>query len=256
MARAPFSITTSERTNTEAGSLPAFTNTRWIGRASAAPSATWITAPSPMNAVLSATATSSVGTSLPRCATRCGSPAASRLRHRADGEARFQIGKIGEFRHEGAIDEHDRARLDRSERGDRLPGARLRGRIGHARERLGVAHERAQVGIFPLLDAAVRQPFGLEAPESIFAQRSDRRRARKRALHRGEIRRQRGFGRSLDRADLDVHRNLTPPRPGIARSRWLRARAPAPCRRSSRCGPSRARAPRPARCSRAGAGSA
>ena len=35
------------------------------------------------------------------------------LRHRADGEARFQIGKIGEFRHEGAIDEHDRTRIDR-----------------------------------------------------------------------------------------------------------------------------------------------
>src|SRR6476659_4573184 len=78
IARAPLSITTSERTKTEAGSLPAFTKMRWIGRASATPSATWITAPSPMNAVLSATATSSVGTSLPRWATRCGSPPASR----------------------------------------------------------------------------------------------------------------------------------------------------------------------------------
>ena len=256
MARAPFSITTSERTNIEAGSLPAFTNTRWIGRASAAPSATWITAPSPMNAVLSATATSSVGTSLPRWARRCGSPPASRCaiepmvrpvsrsaRSESSGTKAPSTKTIARASIEG-------------ERGDRLPGARLRGRIGHARERLGVAHERAQVGIFPFLDAAVRQPFGLEPPESVFAQRSDRRRARKRALHHGEIRRQRGFGRSLDRADLGVHRNLTPPRPGIARSRWLRARAPAPCRRSSRCGPSRARAPRPARCSRAGAGSA
>ena len=178
------------------------------------------------------------------------------LRHRADREAGFQVGEIGELRHEGAVDEDDRARLDRGEHGDRVLGARLRGRIGHARERLGIAHERAQVGIFPLLDPAVRQPFALEAPERILAQRRDRRRARKRALRHGEIRRQRGFGRSLDRADLDVHRNLTPPRHGIGRSRWLRARAPAPCRRSSRCGPSKGRAPRPARCNRAGAGSA
>src|SRR5262249_7218625 len=37
----------------------------------------WITAPSPMNAVLSATATSSVGTIRPRWATRSPSPAAS-----------------------------------------------------------------------------------------------------------------------------------------------------------------------------------
>src|SRR5712692_1010082 len=70
-------MTTSERMNTAAGSSPALTKTRWIGRASAAPAATWITAPSPMKAVLSATATSVVGTTWPICATSCGSPAAS-----------------------------------------------------------------------------------------------------------------------------------------------------------------------------------
>src|SRR5215467_12717112 len=70
-------MTTSERANTAAGSPPAFTKTRWIGCASAAPCATRITAPSPMNAVLSATATSSVGTIRPRWARRSPSPAAS-----------------------------------------------------------------------------------------------------------------------------------------------------------------------------------
>src|SRR6266487_1296633 len=60
--------------NTEAASLPAFTNTRCSGCASAAPCATWISAPSPMNAVLSATATSCVGTTWPRWPR---SPAAS-----------------------------------------------------------------------------------------------------------------------------------------------------------------------------------
>src|SRR5262249_12018205 len=70
-------MTTSERMNTEAGSPPALTKTRWSGCASATPCATWITAPSPMNAVLSATATSSVGTMWPRWAMRSPSPAAS-----------------------------------------------------------------------------------------------------------------------------------------------------------------------------------
>src|SRR6266508_4549739 len=77
MARAPFSITTSERVKTAAGASPALKKTRWSGRANAAPGSTRITAPSPMKAVLSATATSSVGTSLPSKPVTCGSPAAS-----------------------------------------------------------------------------------------------------------------------------------------------------------------------------------
>ena len=44
--------------------------------------------------------------------------------------------------------------------------ARLRRGVRRARERLGVAHERAQVGIFPVLDAAVRQAFPGEHIES------------------------------------------------------------------------------------------
>ena len=40
MARAPCSITTSERVNTEAGLSPVAANTRWIGRSSVAPLAT------------------------------------------------------------------------------------------------------------------------------------------------------------------------------------------------------------------------
>src|SRR5437016_4596396 len=38
-----------------------------------------------------------------------------RGRHRADGEALLQAIEIGELAHEGAIDEHDPARLDRLE---------------------------------------------------------------------------------------------------------------------------------------------
>ena len=43
MARAPCSITTSERVNTEAGLSPVAANTRWIGRSTVAPLATWMT---------------------------------------------------------------------------------------------------------------------------------------------------------------------------------------------------------------------
>ena len=93
-----------------------------------------------------------------------------------------------------------RASIER-EHGAGVFGARLRGGVGRARERLGLAHQRAQVGVFPLLDAPVRQALGLEAAERGLAQRRDRARARQRALGRGEARRQRGLGRGLDRAD-------------------------------------------------------
>ena len=88
-----------------------------------------------------------------------------RLRHGADGQPRLEARKIGEFRHQGAVDEHDAARLNRGEHGERVFGARLRRRVGHGGERLGVAHERAQVGIFPFFDAAMGQPLRLETPE-------------------------------------------------------------------------------------------
>ncbi len=202
-----------------------------------------------MKAVLSATATSSVGTSLPSTAVTCGSLRRQRLRHRADGEARLQAGEIGELGHEGAVHKHDAAAFDRGERRAGVLGARLGGDVGDTGERLGIAHERAQIGVFPLLHAPVRQAGRLEALEGVLAQRRNRTGARKRGLHGSEIRRQPGLGRSLDRSDLGVHDRLTPPLPGIARSRWPRAQAPAPCRRCARCGRARARAPRPARCS-------
>src|SRR5665647_1675819 len=74
IALAPFSTTISERMKAELGlSLPA-ANTRWIGRFSATPSAIRITAPSPINAVFSATATSSVAMVLPTWAATKASP--------------------------------------------------------------------------------------------------------------------------------------------------------------------------------------
>ncbi len=53
-------------------------------------------------------------------------------------------------------------------------GARLGGGIGRARQRLGVAHQRAQIGVFPFLDAAMRQAFSGEHIERGLALRRDR----------------------------------------------------------------------------------
>ena len=125
-----------------------------------------------------------------------------RLRHRADGETGLKPGEIGQFRHEGAVDQNDAAAFDGGERRAGILRARLGGRIRRRRERLRVAHQRAQVGVFPLLDPPVRQPGRLEALERGFARRD---RAGQLALRGGERRRQRGFSRRLDRPDLGVH---------------------------------------------------
>ncbi len=76
MARAPFSTMTSERTKVAAGFSDA-TNNRCSGRSMVEPAAMRITAPSPIKAVLSATATSLAGASLPRCCMRTGSLSAN-----------------------------------------------------------------------------------------------------------------------------------------------------------------------------------
>ena len=202
-----------------------------------------------MKAVLSATATSSVGDDLAEHGRHLRIAGRQRLRHRADGEARLQAGKIGELGHEGAVDKHDAAAFDRGEHRARVLGARLGGGVGvlasglasriSARRSVYFHSSTRRCGrpaVSKRLKACSRNAATAPAPGSA-------------GLDGSEIRRQPGLGRSLDRSDLGVHDRLTPPLPGIARSRWPRARAPAPCRRCARCGRARARAPRPARCS-------
>jgi hypothetical protein len=131
-----------------------------------------------------------------------------RLRHGANGEAGLEASEIGEFRHESAVDEYDAAGVDGGKLSEELLGAGLGGRIGHARERLCLPHERPQIRVFPFFDAPMRQTLGLETAERVLAQRADRRGARKRTLGGGKVRRQHGLGRSLDRTYLGVHRKL------------------------------------------------
>ena len=120
-------------------------------------------------------------------------------------EARLEVGEIGQFRREGTIDEHDAAALDRGADGARVLGTRFRRRIGRVRERLGVAHERAQVGVFPLLDPPVRQAERFEAAERCLAQGRDPALARQLRLGGRERLRQGKLGIGLGRADFDVH---------------------------------------------------
>src|SRR5581483_2091953 len=76
MARAPSSTTTRERVNSDMG-VSELKKTRCSGRSVAAPAATWITAPSPIRAVFSATAASSTATTLPICGVKESLPASA-----------------------------------------------------------------------------------------------------------------------------------------------------------------------------------
>ena len=232
-------------------SLPA-AKTRWIGRLMTAPSATRITAPSPISAVLSATAASSVSKVLPTW-LHLRIAFGERVCHAADGQARFGR-QIGQLRREGAVDEHQPPAIDAGKDARRLLGARLGRRIGRRRQRIGLAHQRAQIGVFPFLDAPVRQAGGVETRE-----RRPRAAWRRRPCPAACRVRPRKRRRSACSAEVLIARTsafITPPRPRIARSPWPRARAPAPCRPTSPRGPWPSRARRPARCSSAAADNA
>ncbi len=205
IALAPFSTTISERMKAELGlSLPA-ANTRWIGRLSAAPSAIRITAPSPISAVLSATATSSVAMVLPTWAATKRIALGEGIGHRADAEARLRR-KIGQFRHEGAIDNHQPAAV---EAGKHLPGrlAVLLGRrIGRRRQ---ADKTRASARADRCISSASTRRCG-RPPASKRLNASSRSAAT--APLPGSVprapanrRRERLLGRGLDGADFDVH---------------------------------------------------
>ncbi len=219
MARAPLPTTTSERVTTEAGRAPPLTKTRWIGRASAAPGATSITAPSSMNAVFSATATLSVGTTLPRCLAISGSPAASAC-------AIERIVRPGS----------SAARSDNS--GTKAPSTNTMRRASIAASiapaLAACAFAAASGGPASGLASRIRarrsvyfhsstrrcgRPSAAKRPNACCAHIGERAVARQPSLGRREALRQRGLGRSLDRVNLGVHFTLTPPRPGTARSR-------------------------------------
>ena len=139
-----------------------------------APAAMRITAPSPISAVLSATAASLAGASLPRWAASVGSPLDSASASEPTVSPGSKAGNVGQFGDERAVDKHQPARFDVAEQGAGRLRPRLGGGIGRRRERLGVAHQRAQIGVFPVLDAPVRQAGLGEHVERRRALRRDR----------------------------------------------------------------------------------
>jgi len=72
-------------------------------------------------------------------------------------------------------------------------------------KRLGIAHQRAQVGVFPLLDAPVRQAGPGEHVEGGIAPRRDRIVAGQPPARLREGLRQRRLGVGLDGGDSSVH---------------------------------------------------
>ncbi len=119
-----------------------------------------------------------------------------RLGQRADGQARLRR-QVRQLRHEGTVDEGELAAIDTGEDLARFLGSRLSRRIGWRRQRMGLAQQRAQIGVFPLLDAPMRQPTCVETLESVVAQRRHRALARQVRACRRKGRAQRLLGGSF-----------------------------------------------------------
>ena len=227
-------------------SLP-LAKTRCSGFFSVVPAATRITAPSPISAVLSATAMSSVSMVLPTCLVTRRSPLASA----SASEPMLNPGsgaRSDKFRRKGTIDKDQpaapRRRTIACRRLSRAlspphPAATASGSASRISARKSVYfHSSTRRCGSPrasnCLKAFSRNAATAPLPGSVAARR---------LIGVGE----RLLGRGLDGADFDVHR-ITPPRRQIARSRSFPAPAPVPCRPTSPRGPWPARARRRARC--------
>ena len=128
-----------------------------------------------------------------------------RLGERADRKPRLQGGNVGQFGNEGAVDKNQPARFDIAEQGAGRFRPRFCGGIGRRRQRLCLAHQRAQIGVFPVLDAAMRQAGLGEHVEGRRALRRDRAIAGQPPARLRKGLRQRGLRRGLDDGDFGVH---------------------------------------------------
>ena len=127
--------------------------------------------------MLSATATSSVGATLPRCAATHRIAGGQRLRQRADRQARLQLGEVGQFRHERAVDEHDAARIDIAEQLRRPSCARaLAAASGGPASGLASRISARRSVYFHSSTRRCGRPCAVEAANAAVAQRRDRRR--------------------------------------------------------------------------------
>src|SRR5436305_1211294 len=77
---------------------------------------------------------------------------------------------IGPVGREITVRDDDAPRLEIAKACARVRQPRENIRVGPRCKRLGVAHQCAQIGVFPFLDAAVRKTRRRKAPECRFAQ--------------------------------------------------------------------------------------
>src|SRR5262245_2618145 len=103
-----------------------------------------------------------------------------------------------------SVDDSDPARLDaRQIRHDALRGGRFR-------KRLGLAYQRTQVGVFPFLDAPMRQAARIKATERVVAQRNNRSLAGQLAARGRKSRTECLLGRRLHGAHIRGHPAASP----------------------------------------------
>ena len=146
------------------------------------------------------------GASLPRCAVSVGSPSDSAMA--SEPTVRPASSALrSDSSATNAPSTKTRRRVSTSPRIAPAIFARaLAAASGGLGERLGVAHQRAQIGIFPLFDAAMRQAFLGEHVEGRVALRGNRFVAGQTRARLREGVRQRGLRRGLDDASTSgVH---------------------------------------------------
>ena len=218
------------------------------GCVSTTPLAISITTPSVIIALLSAT----IGLALSgvnSCGLQRGVAGFQHVAQGADGKALLQPIQFGKLWREHAVHQHQPARaLDRLQLHSRCSPLQRSG-IRCGRQRQHFAHQRAQIGVFPVLDAAgAAGPHGHRPRRRHFAPRRPCRcpaagRARRRSCRSARVR-----SRSLPKPNSSRIPSVRL-RLRTGRSRKPRAPAPDPCRRFSRPGPSTSRARSQARCS-------
>ena len=231
---------TSERVKIAAGRRPELTKTRWIGRASVEP------ARDPNHRAVAHEGgierdRDVIGSARPcRDAAMSGSPAASACAIERMRQARLEVREIGQLRRRTRR-RRTRCGAPRSRRASRR---RLRARAfaaasGGAASGLASRIERAQVGVFPLLDPPVRQALPRRSGRNASSRSAAHRRPRpasrapwpRRKLASASARLGRGLASGGLRAFIRIHlpssrscvrpcswTDAVTPSPGIARS--------------------------------------
>jgi len=112
----------------------------------------------------------------------------------------------GKLRREDAVDQHEAQAIELQPGQTSLDRRRNGSATG---QRTGLAQQRAQVGIAPGFEPAMRQALGLEAGEGVLAQLAHGRAARQLGLAVGVLLDELLFGSRLQRGD-DGHQAASP----------------------------------------------